>query len=729
MAETAEAKPRVVLKCDAARLEPDLDGAVLSTPSVALLNVAARAETDFHVTGSPYAVSALLTDAPTELVVPLDTDGASLRIEDGVLVVPDRTSFNVTASRMGLGINGTVVNTMSAQSSSPLSDLLERGYKTIPLSYVNFGEFSAVLELGNIRFVNATTGEEFETVRFEEDADVDARMSAAGDVLESVYNQAGRTREKVVFAPAPSLTKSVMAVPFGVDGSGYDLASSVVSRPISLDREAFEQFAKQCIALEAGFDDSTMDRFYADCKRPGLLASRWCGAVANAMSTLVSMQTPYRVDGRAVMTPTGPVVTQTESWKAEASRTSACTADDCEGSGTHANAALHDAANVASDAALAADFPTIAAFANAMSLHYVGIGVLAANAGHAEDAGKHGKEAVAGHAIALAVPRSMVLKSMLIGLNTATKEREPSDGFVSDMTQAYSKAIFTDDEVSRMSPEDQVELRDLDGLPTLHDRLCCGDITPLAIEGTSPISPSILYSTNSEGRKHRAERARNSAKIAQKIGPSIARSINQLDVTPTDPDRHGFYQSFVEFLMSPSCPLMQSKELREKGFATSQLVFASPVDVTVAGATPKEIATGEFSFLSLWRLGKEDAETMDDALREVRLNTMPKREGMMRLDAHSSEGYKKSIDCLRSLNQASSTDRVNDDEHNVRFIVSQSALMNNQVAVETFCNKISGLGEGYVTRSRVVHMPDSIVDAEGEDVGHFVVVDVAAAVV
>jgi hypothetical protein len=726
MAETPEAKPRVVLKCDAARLEPDLDGAVLSTSTISLLNVAARAETDFHVTGSPYAVSALLTDTPTELVVPLDADGASLRVEDGVLVMPDRTSFNVTASRVGLGINGTVVNSMSAQHSSPLSDVVERGYKTIPLSYVNFGEFSAVLELGNVRLVDADTGNEFEAVRFEEDADVDARMSAASDVLEAVYEQAGRTREKVVFAPAPALSKAVMAVPFGIDGSGYDLACSVVSRPVSLDRAAFEQAGKQCIALEAGFDDSTLDRFYADCKRPGLAASRWCGAVANAMSTLVSLQCPYRVDGRAVMTPTGPVVTQSESWKAEASRTSMATSDDCDGSGGHTCAALHDAATVAADDALANEFPTVAAFANAMSLHYVGTAILAANAGHAEDAGKHGKDAVAGHAIALAVPRSMVLNSLLSGLKTATKEREPSEGFVSEMTSAYTKAIFTDDEVSRMSPEDQVELRDLDGVPTLHERVCCGDLTPLAIEGTSPVSPSILYSTSSEGREQRAKRGRNSAELAQKIGPSIARSVNQLDVMPTDADRHGFYNSFVEFLMSPSCPLMQNKELRERGFATSQLVFASPTDVTVAGATPKEIATGNFSFLSLWRLGTEDADTIDDALREVKLNTMPKREGLMRMDAHTSLGYGKSIDCLRSLDDAPSADRVGDTEHTLRFIVSQAALMNNESAVATFCKKLRDLGEGYVTRSQVVPMPACIADAEGEDVGHFVVVDVSA---
>ena len=75
--------------------------------------------------------------------------------------------------------------------------------------------------------------------------------------------------------------------------------------------------------------------------------------------------------------------------------------------------------------------------------------------------------------------------------------------------------------------------------------------------------------------------------IGEKLGPSIARHVAQLDVTAEDPERHGFYSSFVEFLMSPTTPLFQNAELRERGFATSQIVFASPTNVTEAGATPQ----------------------------------------------------------------------------------------------------------------------------------------------
>jgi hypothetical protein len=251
-------------------------------------------------------------------------------------------------------------------------------------------------------------------------------------------------------------------------------------------------------------------------------------------------------------------------------------------------------------------------------------------------------------------------------------------------------------------------------------------MTTLAMEGTSPVAPSILFSPSAEDRKLRSQRVRMDSMIGEKLGPSIARHVAQLDVTAEDPERHGFYSSFVEFLMSPTTPLFQNAELRERGFATSQIVFASPTNVTEAGATPQALSTGEFSALSLWRLGKDDAAALDAGLQEVGKNTMPKREGPTQLDAHTAASYFKSISCLRSLNGGAQHPEGT-QIHKTQFILSQASLMHNSTAVGRFCDKLHSLGNGYVTRAHVQPMTDCIVDDTGADVGHFVVVSVEAA--
>ena len=88
--------------------------------------------------------------------------------------------------------------------------------------------------------------------------------------------------------------------------------------------------------------------------QPSIAASQWSPLVADALSLWVASICPYKVDGRAVLLPTGLSIVQAESWKAEAARTAMGTGDDCDGSAAHVTSAMHEAALVAADDELAA---------------------------------------------------------------------------------------------------------------------------------------------------------------------------------------------------------------------------------------------------------------------------------------------------------------------------------------------------------------------------------------
>lgn len=721
--------PRVALRFDASRIEPDLDGVFLSNKkSASLATIAARSETDLHITGSARATNALLTNKPMQMQLPIESNAARTFDKSGgtVLSMSNRTRVNITTSRTVLAINGIVIDSMSGQASVALDTIFEQGHAAIPVNYSNFGELSAVIEMANVQLVDADTGVAFDSVRFEDDADTNEAVKQSAKVLESVFLQGQATRSTVVYQPAPPLSKAVMRVPYGHDGCGYDLSCAAVERPPSLERSAFESIASAAIGLETGFNPDETARFVRECARPGFAASKWSGAVANAMSTFVSAICPYRVDGRVVLMPDGLQMVASESWKAEASRTMFFTGDDCDGSGAHCTAMLYAAKRIAADPDLAAKYPITAAFANAMSLHAVGIAILAANAGHAGDAGKKGVQNVAGHAIAMALPRSMVLNSLVIGLKSAAQASGADTGArISELRDVWASAMFTEAELGAMSPEDAARLRSVDTLSTLHEGARFGEMEALAIEGTSPVAPSLLFSKSAQDRLERRNTARNDKKMSKMLGPTIARTITQLDVTASNTDQgHAFYKDFVEFLLPPSSELFQSQALRDHGLATAQLVFAQPHDVKTAGASPKDVATATFAMVPLWKVSSDGARTMDVALEEVAANTMPMRAGPTVLDASGASAYRSTVERLRTLHENKSL-RYGETAHSPRsqHIFAIGSLVHNPHAVDAFCAKIERMGDAVAAHVDLQSMPGCLVDPTGEDLGVFVVVN------
>lgn len=730
-----------VMRFTASRIEPDLDGVFLANKaSTTIGSAAARAETDLHVSGCQRAVGLFLTSSPSPVEINIDSSstGCFEKSNDSTgstLYLSNRMRLNMTTSRVAVGIDGTVVNTMSGQASTAIDSIMnvqmQHCSTVVPIEYASWLDFSAVVEISNVTFTNPGTGKKYDKIVLYDDDAYNVVCKRAADALEGVYNQSVAVRQAVVFKPAPQLSKSVMRVPFGIDGSTYDMCSSVVSRPISLERESFESLIASAMRLETNWSGDTFDLFMQECRSPGIAASRWSGAVASALSTFVNSICPYRIDGRGEVTPTGMQMTAAESWKAEASRTAINTSDDCDGSGAHITSAVMDARRVALDPALAEKFPVTARIANAMSMHFVGICVLAANAGNASDAGKHGEGAVAGHAIAMAIPRSMAFDSMVTGAMSATQSRDPedSDALVEMLRNKWFAAMFSRAEMDAMPEEDRALLKDINSFSSLHKNAPVREMEALAIEGTSPVSPSLLYSRSAQDRISRRRVARGDKRIAELVGPSVARAITQLDVGPSNVDTgHLFYGSMVEFILSTEEEIFKNHELRSLKHSTAQFVITQTHDTTIAGANPKDMATGNFALISLWKVDSETGTDIDAATVEVQRNTMPKRGGIARLDAATSNIYKDNINSLRKLHKQSSASYDRNDANPIsQSIFSIATLTNNRHSVQQLVRKLTSLSvdAGKIAVSIDIEpMVNMLLDSDGNDVGKFVVVNV-----
>ena len=125
---------------------------------------------------------------------------------------------------------------------------LQKCSTVIPVTYASWLSFSSVVEISKVRFFDEearSTAPSCSTTSRRSPRSASARQGAR-----SCYNQGMKTRKVVVFKPAPPLTKSVMRVPYGIDGSSYDLCASVVNRFRASNGSAFESLVTATLRLE-----------------------------------------------------------------------------------------------------------------------------------------------------------------------------------------------------------------------------------------------------------------------------------------------------------------------------------------------------------------------------------------------------------------------------------------------------------------------------------------------
>ena len=316
--------PNLALRFRARREEGNLEEQFLASGGE-LGAAAGRDETDFGVTYGEHAVSSFVTSASSDVVIPLPEKAYTIDVDTARVSISSRTRINLTTSRVGAGINGTLVTTMAGQASVPMHELLGAVSKSpfcqISATYPAWPEASAVIGAYGAVIFDLDDGHEYD-VDVVVDPDADAAIASTQEIVKGIYDSSWKVRDAIVYAPSPNLTKSVMRVPFGIDGSGFSLSAQVNDRKFPFCAESLESMLSVCVGMEIGNDPEKTSAFLSSpCSSFSSAVAKHGKTVSSALSTLACFLTPYRVDGRAVVLPTGTQMVSAESWLAEAPRT------------------------------------------------------------------------------------------------------------------------------------------------------------------------------------------------------------------------------------------------------------------------------------------------------------------------------------------------------------------------------------------------------------------------
>jgi len=722
------------------RVESDVDGSFLANTKSSSLGAAEiRSRTDVHVTGNAYAHSELVTTKAASFEIQLSADDftifkskiAGKRVK--TITINDRVRINATTSRTGIAIDGSVVDVMTGQGSSLIkdifSDIEDASSSPMPMQYAGWLAHSAVLNVSGADIIDTDTGKPFASATFKHDPARDARSEAALKVVEAKYLMGVNRRSVILFEPVPELSKSVMRVPVGIHASGYDLSVNVVDRPPPLSDVAFESLAAATLRNVLVGDAEAFADFMTTCGAgiSVIGSEKYANTACTTMSFISAAITPYRVDGISTLMPTGLQSVPSESWKAEAPR-SVATGDDCDGSSAGTSSALYRAELIAGDAALSKQFPATAAIANALGHHVIGVCVLAANAGHA-DAADTKAQSLAGHAIAIAVPRAAMLQGLTSAALHSRSLLVPDDDIQDHMTaingvkDTWVDSLYPSDLIARMPDLGE---RDLFATPegvAGH----VGLFVALSMEGTSPVAPSILHEPNLEKRWRDKRMAAADRELAEKVGPTVARKVSSLHVS--DGDEHQFYNSLVEFLLPPrKTALFTGASARERDFCASHFVFTSASNPTSAGATPKELSTNDFGIAPLWNATAAEADLLLEASNEVLRNTLPIRQGPERLNAMRSASYAANLKRLGEMHAR--LNRPNENQSTLDYILPFAALIDNEAAVAVLCNHVESVCSSSSSSAAVVEMqdvPGLLEDEDGNDIGKLVMLTISMA--
>ena len=788
-----------VLHISAKRVEANFESVFL-TRGGSLGACAARGELDLSLSHSDTSTHVLLTerlDQTIEIPIPdaLVTNDTALRARTGfakgladngqalgpLLFLSDRARLNMTNSRVGASINGSLVTTLAGQASIALKDvfsepqalgdvlavndagskpasdaatgaspvaamaqitgdlvkkakvLVPMNFESIPLQYSNWSAHQAVVSVHEpkvYRICEDGTRSGPISIAFVNDKALDTQLAKVEPILQGIYDSAWETTKKVVFKASPNLTKSVMNTPSGYNASGYSPAAAVNDTPPGYSDATLEAIVKACLSAECS--DEEMEDIRTRLSIPDASAAlEFSDVMANAMSAFSAYSMPYRIDGAPTIEPMGLKMVEAESWRAEPIR-SILQADDCDGSACSAISVVTRAAAIASDPVLSKEYPHMAALGNSLGAHFVfGTCVLAANAGHADAANEH-EQKIAGHAIALALPKVHFLAALDRGANgnlagVPVVEVEKRD----EAAAARFDALYPDDLLLRMelAGEDVKAFANTESLIASVYGNAANGFQPLSMEGTT-LASSCMYTHDLDTRKARSESYARDKTVATALAPNVTRTHKVLDAG--EKGSHAFYNSMVEISLSMRHPLFTSEALRSLGLASPHYRFARPREdqpIAVAGASPEDLALGNWSAVPLWRSGAAEAAVLDVAHAEAASNVVPMRGTPLALQPPQVQSLSTSMALLEAL-QAVLSKRVDiphaESTHGSRHLISAAALIGNPEAVKAFATtvaanegitgEVKGLGDDKI-------VPGVAADGDGVDVGRFVVVE------
>ena len=355
------ATARYVMRFGGSKNEVDLEGVFLQAGGT-LGGAAARDDTDFGLTHAERATKTLLTEKHVGLELPLSeklvaSSAALFKEETGadgvegapgvgeILLLSDRTQLLGTSSRMGASINGTWAHTGAGYTTAPLSSLftttdtsaltadadkenatigaiaarVAAPFSMLSMKYPNWEAVQAVVGTNQPVIVRvAEDGTETPvSVAFFTPNKQAARLAQVEPLLKAIYDKAWALTESVPYAPSPTLTKSVMRKPYGLNGSPYALAAEANDTPNAMTDETLESALSRAIEGEVQ-GAHRHAQLLDDLRTPSFQSTLVHGkSVATAISAMCAFLVPYRVDGTPVAAPTGLLMRETESWPIE----------------------------------------------------------------------------------------------------------------------------------------------------------------------------------------------------------------------------------------------------------------------------------------------------------------------------------------------------------------------------------------------------------------------------
>lgn len=305
-------------------------------------------------------------------------------------------------------------------------------------------------------------------------------------------------------------------------------------------------------------------------------------------------------------------------------------------------------------------------------------------AGHA-DAADEAATQMAGHAVAIMVPKTSLLSALKNGEAKGTAIRPASDASVqAGIHAARFSALFPSSFLSSIPESERSDFASIAALVNSKWSDPVVGFQPFAAEGTTPAS-SRLYVHDPSKREENRVQANADVAAFSVVAPNITRSMKMLE--SSDTGGHRFYDRFVELSLPTSSPLFSSSDLRSFGAATAHLVLSPDVlasTISTAGASPKDLATGQFLATPLWRTDASDGPLLDTAIAEANANQLPPRGRPMVLNPIQSENLKKSMATLSSLSKLLSDRNQAHVYHPTQHILSYASLVNNPESIRAF---------------------------------------------
>lgn len=581
----------VFLEVTISKDETDFETACIES-GVTLAAAAARGTTHIAVTGSETAVSVFLTERPQVVRIPISQTEYEER--GTMLKMSDEVRLNASVDRLAASVSGVVTSSLAGQGSVFLEEFMVHGKspprQSFPIQFSSWHNVSAVINVHDAKVVTST-GQRF-SVRFAQNHQTEQDDAAAREELQKLYDEAWATRQELKYESAPTLTKSIMHVPVGIGGSGYDASISAVAKPPAQTADALEGLLTATISSELG---QTPEHFEAFLGVEGIEASKWAGVVMSALSTAAAWLIPYKGDSASILLPQNVLKEHsTESWLAEPTRIGM--ADDCDGSAAWITSSVHQIERIFRDDPRAT-YPTLRAVWKALAFHKVGLAVLSAHAGNASDA-KGANGSIAGHAQTLAIPKIHLLDAL--------------GG--SEIIQAARRDLYFGGMELRLPSADHRAL--LSG--QLDEAMRA--LPALAGEGTGAAS-STLWEPDPERRERAVGSERWVDKAFKKLSPS--QGIQMRDLNTGKDGTHRFYSHFVEVLFDWQD--LQSKVLQAHGEAAAHIVVGHG---NQAGVTPQEMAMGQYKATPLWKANGARASLLLAAKARVQKNTLPRGDPM-----------------------------------------------------------------------------------------------------